>query len=109
MPYGFRYFASDPGLMPFHEAARREFDQLSEDARDELRKVVGQHWSLNVNLAVRKLWHAATVLGFKPDTLDPQHVAMLAATYLSREPDDVFAELTKATEKDPMDTSGEQQ
>src|SRR5215211_200141 len=35
------------------EAARREFDQLTDDERDELKRTVAQHWSLNVNLAVR--------------------------------------------------------
>ena len=60
----------------------------------QLHKLIGQHWTLNLNLAVRKLWHAAIVLGFQPDTLDPKHVAMTAATYLSRTPSDVLSELT---------------
>src|SRR3954447_12723503 len=74
-------------------AARREYDQLSDDDREELKRVIAHHWSLNLNLAVRRMWHAANVLGFKGDTLDPKYVAMLAAIYISRSPDDVYAEL----------------
>jgi hypothetical protein len=59
----------------------------------EVTKIVTQHWSLNVNLAVRRLWHAAQVLGYQAQTLDPQYVALVAATYLSRTPDDVIDEL----------------
>jgi hypothetical protein len=92
------------------EAAKREYDQLSDEARADLHQLVGQHWSLNVNLAVRKLWHAANVLGFKPDTLNPQMVAMVAATYLSREPDDLYAELARAAGGDPpMDTDDDRE
>jgi hypothetical protein len=80
------------------EAARREYEQLADDERDELHTVVGQHWSLVVNLAVRRMFHAAQVLGFKADTLDPKHVAMVAATYISRTPEDVYAELVKAVD-----------
>jgi hypothetical protein len=74
-------------------AAHREYEQLSDDDREELKRVIAHHWSLNLNLAVRRMWHAASVLGFKADTLDPKYVAMLAAIYISRSPDDVFAEL----------------
>jgi hypothetical protein len=42
---------------------------------------------------VRRLWHAAEVLGYQPRTLDSKHLAMVAATYLSRAPDDVMREL----------------
>ena len=79
-----------------HQAALREYEQLSDDDRQKVHESVAQHWSLNVNLAVRKLWHAAEVLGFKADTLDPKHVAMVAATYISRSPADVYAELAEA-------------
>jgi hypothetical protein len=79
------------------EAALREYEQLSDDERKEVHETVAQHWSLNVNLAVRKLWHAAEVLGFRGDTLDPKHVAMTAATYFSMPADDLVDELTKAT------------
>jgi len=75
------------------EAARREFDQLTDDERDEIKQTIGQHWSLNVNLAVRRLWHAAEVLGFHPDSLDPQLVAMTAATYFSLAADDLVDQL----------------
>lgn len=77
------------------EAAMREYDELSDDDRHELLEVVAQHSALNLNLAVRKLWHAANVLGFKPDTLDPMHVAMTAATYLSRSPRELLNEMAK--------------
>jgi hypothetical protein len=76
------------------EACRREWDDLTDEGRSEITGLVAKHWSLNVNLAVRRLWHAAKVLGFQPDTLDPKHVAMVAATYLSRPPEDVLKELT---------------
>ena len=97
------FIHSDAG----REAARREWDDLTDDDRKEITIVVAKHWSLNVNLAVRRLWHAAAVLGFQPDTLDPKHVAMVAATYLSRPPEDVFKELTRATAADRLD-SGDQ-
>jgi hypothetical protein len=77
------------------EASSREYDELSDDERRELLETIAQHWCLNVNLAVRKLWHAACVLGFQPDTLDPKHVATTAGMYMSRNPGDVLAEMTK--------------
>ena len=83
------------------EATRSEYDQLSDEDRHELHQEVGQHWSLNVNLAVRKLWHAASVLRFRPDTMDPKHVALVAATYFSRDADDMIAELEASLSKDP--------
>jgi hypothetical protein len=76
------------------EAARREWDDLNDDDRKGITELVAKHWSLNVNLAVRRLWHAAEVLGFQADTLDPKHVALVAAIYLSRTPEDVLEELT---------------
>jgi hypothetical protein len=79
-----------------HAAARREWDQLSEDERIEVARVAAQQWDLNLNLAVRRMFHAANVLGFKGDSLDPKHVAIVAATYFSRSPDDVYAELEKS-------------
>jgi hypothetical protein len=48
------------------EAVRREWDDLDDEGRKEVTEIVAQHWSLNVNLAVRRLWHAAKVLGFQP-------------------------------------------
>ncbi len=83
------------------EAARSEYEHLTDEDRRELHEQIAEHWSLNVNLAVRKLWHAAAVLNFQPDTLDPKHVAMVAATYLSRDPDDVVAEVEAAISNDP--------
>jgi hypothetical protein len=76
-------------------AAHREYDQLSDEQREELKRVIANHWSVNLNLAVRRMWHAAGVLGFKADTLDPKYVAMLAAIYISRDPEDVYDELSK--------------
>ena len=84
-------------------AAKREFDGLGVDDRRELVRSVGQHWSLNVSLAVRKLWHAASVLGFQPDTLDAKYVALVAATYLSRSPRDVLDEIARSGGDDPDD------
>jgi hypothetical protein len=80
------------------EAVRREWDDMDDDGRKDITEIVSQHWSLNVNLAVRKLWHAANVLGFQPTTLDPKHVAMTAATYLSRHPTDILNEMTTRSE-----------
>ena len=79
-----------------HEAALREYEQLTDDERDDLHKLVSNHWSLNVNVAVRKMWHAAQVLGFRGDTLDPKHVAMTAATYFSMDAEDLVAQLERA-------------
>lgn len=76
-------------------AARREYDQLSDDERTELLKVMAEHYSLNLNLAVRKVWHAANVLGFNGTTLDPKHVAMVAVMFLSRTPEEVYDELAE--------------
>jgi hypothetical protein len=64
------------------QAAVREYRGLSETERDEALQEIGATWSFVVGTAVRRLWHAAKVLGFQPDTLDPKHVAMTAATYL---------------------------
>ncbi len=83
------------------EAAAREYEQLSDDARRALNSQIGEHWNVNINLAIRKLWHAAGVLRFKPTTIDPKHVALVAATYLSRDLDDVAAELEAAISGDP--------
>ncbi len=80
-------------------AAKREHDALSDEERAKLTNAVAQHWSLNVNLAVRRMWHAATVLGFQPDTLDPKHIAMVAAMYLSRPPREVYDELAGVVAK----------
>ena len=63
-------------------AATREYRSLSDTERAELHQEIGAAWSFVVGKAVRQLWHAAKVLGFQPDTLDPKHVAMTAATYL---------------------------
>jgi hypothetical protein len=79
------------------QAALREYKQLSDDEHAELLELVSQHWSLNVNLAVRKMWHAAEVLGFRGDTLDPKHVAMVAATYFSLDTDDLIDQLEQLT------------
>lgn len=79
------------------DAARLEFDQLSDDHLAELRERVCHHWSLNLNLAVRVLWHTANVLGFQATSLDPKHVALVAASYLSRDIEDVYDELAAAT------------
>jgi hypothetical protein len=64
------------------EAATREYRGLSDTERSELLQEIGDTWAFAVGKAVRTLWHAARVPGFKPDTLDPKHVAMTAATYL---------------------------
>jgi hypothetical protein len=67
------------------EAATREYQGLSDAERAELLKVIGATWAFVVAKAVRQLWHAAKVLWFQPETLDPKHVAMTAATYLGSE------------------------
>jgi len=56
---------------------------------------MGKHWSLNLNLAVRSLWHAAETRGFKGDSIDPKHVALTAATYFSRDTEALIDELAK--------------
>ena len=54
------------------EAAEREYAQLSEDDQRAVLEVAVKHWSLNLNLAVRNLWHAAETLGFRGDSHRPK-------------------------------------
>ena len=42
------------------------------------------------------MWHAANVLGFQATSLDPKHVALVAAMFLSRDAEDVLDELVAA-------------
>ena len=65
------------------EAAWREFQGLSEDERKIIGDEVGYQFSRLVKRAINKLWHACSVLQMDPTTLDPEHVALVAATLLS--------------------------
>ncbi len=71
------------------DVARREFDDLNDEERHALLRVVGVHWAAVVSEAVRRLRHAAGVLKIDPDTIDPEHVALTAAMLLGEQPPDV--------------------
>jgi hypothetical protein len=75
------------------EAAAREFEALPYEQRKALVQQVLQHWAVNTSAAVKRLWHASEVLGFDPETIAPDAVALVAATYL----DEDVHELEKAT------------
>jgi hypothetical protein len=65
------------------DAAHREFDALTEDQRIALGNFVGLHWGRCLKRAIERLWHASAVLEIDTSTLDPDHVALHAATLLS--------------------------
>jgi hypothetical protein len=75
------------------EAASREFEALPIEQRKALVKEITGHWAVNTSAAVKRLWHAAEVLGFDPETIAPDAVALVAATYLSED----VSELVQAT------------
>ncbi len=66
------------------EAAEREWAEIPSEKREAVAQEVMDHWAMCTTQAVKRLYHAAAVLGFQPDTLDPKHVALTAATYLSQ-------------------------
>jgi len=66
------------------KAAEREWAEIPSEKLDAVAREVMDHWAMCTTQAVKRLYHAATVLGFQPDTLDPKHVALTAATYLSQ-------------------------
>jgi hypothetical protein len=66
-------------------AAAREFEALPVEQRKALVQQITAHWSVNTSAAVKRLWHAAEVLGFDPETIAPDAVALVAATYLSED------------------------
>jgi hypothetical protein len=68
------------------EAAKREWDALAHDEQVAIVQEVTSHWALCTTHAVKRLWHAAEVLGFEPESIDPKHVALTASTYLSKHP-----------------------
>ncbi len=65
------------------EAAHREFDQLTEQERTAVGEFVGMHFGRCLKTAIGLLWHACRVLEIDPAQLDPDHVALHAATLLS--------------------------
>jgi hypothetical protein len=73
------------------DAAHREFDTLTEHERIAFGKCVGLHFGRCLRAAIGKLWHACGVLEIDTSTLDPDHVALHAATLLSD--DDMVPEL----------------
>jgi len=66
------------------EAAHREFDSLTEQERIEVSEFVGLHFGRCLKIAIDWLWHACGVLHIDPEQLDPDHVALHAATLLSK-------------------------
>jgi hypothetical protein len=77
------------------DAADREYKSMDDAARNEFLTTIGLHWFVCVKKAVQQLWHACGVLDIDPESLDEDHVALHAATLLSR--NDTFpAETHKA-------------
>jgi hypothetical protein len=67
-----------------YEAARREFAQLTEDERREAGTEVDAHWAACLKVALARLWQACDILDIDPTTLNADHVALYAATMLSK-------------------------
>lgn len=68
--------------LPGRKAAAREYDGLEKADRIELLQEVSDYWAIVASVAVRQLWHACEVLGIDPDSLDAEHVGIVAATHL---------------------------
>jgi len=68
------------------EAAQCEFDALTDAEREALGAEVGADWAIVVRHAIGRLWHAAGVLEVDPTGLEPDYVALHAATLLSGDP-----------------------
>lgn len=73
---------ADPGTV---EAAIREMEELDDQERAELAVTVVPMWNTALSLAVNHLWHACRNLGYAPDGLGPDHVALVAAVFLGPE------------------------
>ena len=67
------------------DAALREFEQMTEEQRNDVRSFVGEHWGRCLSASVQKLWHACGALEIDADELNPDYVALHAATLLSRD------------------------
>lgn len=65
------------------EAARREYDTLEDQDRRALTAEVCEHWASCVRDAILRLWHACGALQIDPVNLQPDHVALFAATLLN--------------------------
>jgi hypothetical protein len=78
------------------EAAAREFEALSGDQRKALVQRITAHWAVNRRPRSSGSGHAAEVLGFDPETIAPDAVALVAATYLSED----VRELAQVTEQE---------
>lgn len=64
------------------EAARREMQSLSRDDLEELGRTVTPMWCEALSHAVKVMWHACRRLGYDPDGLGPDHIALLGALFL---------------------------
>ncbi len=76
------------------EAAHCEFDELTEEERTAVGAFVGTHFGHCLKTAIGRLWHACGVLQIDTAQLDPDYVALHAAT-LIREPEMVPDVATK--------------
>ena len=74
------------------DVAQREYASLSDDERAALLELVGKQWSALVSIAVKRLWHAASILGINPESLCPHHVALVAADLISRDAAPIFTD-----------------
>ncbi len=66
------------------QAARAEFDALTDDERQQLLATVVPDAFGPLAEAIKRMTHACRVLGFDPDSLDPNHVALTAAALIGR-------------------------
>ena len=70
---------AEPGT---HQAALRELEELNDDERTELAGAAGPMWNQALSLAIRYLWHVCRTLGYNPEGLGPDHVALVASMFL---------------------------
>jgi hypothetical protein len=69
----------DPGT---RDAARAEYESLDDQERAELLAAIGPDVNEFTSDAIKRLWHSCRILGFDPETLDPKHVMLVAATLI---------------------------
>ncbi len=73
---------ADPGTV---RAAEQELEDLDDTERAELVVAVVPMWNMALSLAVKHLWHACRKLGYNPEGLGPDYVALVASVFLGAE------------------------
>jgi hypothetical protein len=64
------------------EAAIRELEQLTDEQRADLAQQVIPMWNEALSRAVLHMWHACRKLGYDPDGLGGDHLALVASVFL---------------------------